>query len=312
MKAEAMSHQIRSFRVRTHRLRVLRAVALAALLAAAASLPVGAQAPAGRAPRAAKPQAPAPAGQPNFQGDWDPLNTGTFDLTDPRTGGSRLDEILNERAGQVRLRKPSRVIDPSDGKIPYQPWAAARQAVLAAHMDSPTRPEHIDSQARCLPGGVPREMFHSQTRILQTNDAVIIQQAQNHVFRVIPLDNRPALDPRITLWMGDSRGHFEGNTLVVDVRNQNAKGRFDMVGNFASDRIHVVERWTLVDASTIRYEARIEDPTVYTRPWTVGATLKRGIRGEGEEYWEDACHEGERSADAMIIRTGEASSGTAP
>jgi len=288
-------------RSRAHR-RLLRAFAAAVMLAMLGSPPVAAQ---GRraAPKPPAPQAAAPAGQPNLQGDWDPENTGTFDLTDPRTGGGRLDEILNERAGNVRVRKPSRVVDPPDGKIPYQPWAAAKQAVLGEHMDSPTLPEHIDSQARCLPGGVPREMFHSQLRILQTKDAVIMQQSQNHVFRVIPLDNRPAIDPRIKLWMGDSRGHFEGNTLVVDVRNQNAKGRFDMVGNFASDNIHVVERWTPINPTTINYEARIEDATVFTRPWTIRATLHRGLRGEGEEYWEDACHEGERSAESMIIRS---------
>jgi hypothetical protein len=275
---------------------------LTALLVAAL-LPLAAAAQQrSRTPPALGPQPAAPAGQPNLQGDWDPETSGTFDVTDPRTGGSRLDEILNERAGKARAVKPSRVIDPPDGKIPYQPWATQKQQELALHADSPTRPEHIDSQARCLPGGVPRELFHAQTRIVQTADYVIILQAQNHVFRIIPLDHRPPIAEKVKLWMGDSRGHFEGNTLVVDVRNQNAKGRFDMVGNFASDQLHVVERWTLVDPATIDYQATIEDATVYTRRWTIGSRLNRGRRGEGEEYWEDACHEGERSADAMILK----------
>jgi hypothetical protein len=103
--------------------------------------------------------------------------------------------------------------------------------------------------------------------------------------------------------MGDSRGHWEGTTLVVDVTNQNSKGRLDMVGNFSSDSVHVVERFAFVDAGTLDYRATIEDPTVYTRPWTIDSRFVRGRREQGIEYWEDACHEGERSADAMILHT---------
>ena len=242
-------------------------------------------------------------GQPDVQGDWDPEVTGTFDLTDPRAGGGRLEEIQREQKGIARIAKPSRVVDPPDGKIPYLPAAFARQQVLADHADTPVAPEHIDPQARCLAGGVPREMFHSQVRILQSAGQVVILNSQNHVFRVIPLDGRPHVGPHTKLWMGDSRGHWEGTTLIVDVTNQNAKGRLDMVGNFFSDNAHVVERFAFVDTNTLNYRATIEDPAVYTRPWTIASKFVRGKRGQGEEYWEDACHEGERSADAMIIRT---------
>jgi len=242
-------------------------------------------------------------GQPDVQGDWDPEVTGTFDLTDPRAGGGRLEEIQREQKGIARIAKPSRVVDPPDGKIPYLPAAAARQRVLADHADTPVAPEHIDPQARCLAGGVPREMFHSQVRILQSAGQVVILNSQNHMFRVIPLDGRPHVGPHTKLWMGDSRGYWEGTTLVVDVTNQNAKGRLDMVGNFFSDNAHVVERFEFTDANTFNYRATIEDSGVYTRPWTIASKFVRGKRGQGEEYWEDACHEGERSADAMVIRT---------
>jgi hypothetical protein len=242
-------------------------------------------------------------GQPDVQGDWDPEHTGTFDITDPRAGGGRLDEVIREQKGIVRVRKPSRVVDPPDGTIPYQPWAAAKQKVLGDHADTPTAPEHIDPQARCLAGGVPREMFHSQVRFLQSPGQVVLLNSQNHTYRVVPLDGRPHAGPHTKLWMGDSRGQWEGTTLVVDVTNQNGKGRLDMVGNFFSDAAHVVERFEFVDANTFNYRATIEDPAVYTRPWTIGSKFVRGKRGQGEEYWEDACHEGERSADAMIIQS---------
>ena len=108
---------------------------------------------------------------------------------------------------------------------------------------------------------------------------VVFLGAQKSVSRIIPLDGRPPLGDGIKLWMGDSRGRWEGRTLVVDVRNQNSKGRFDMVGNFASDAVQVIERWTIVDANTIEYTALITDPQVYSRPWTLGSRVVRAAIG---------------------------------
>jgi hypothetical protein len=133
---------------------------------------------------------------------------------------------------------------------------------------------------------------------------VIFLGEQKSVSRLIRLDAAPPLDERIKLWMGDSRGRWEGRTLVVDVRNQNSKGRFDMMGNFASNSVHVVERWTIVSDTVIDYRATIEDPTVYTRPWTIASRMLRTKPSQEPydgELWEDACHEGERSADDMVL-----------
>jgi hypothetical protein len=240
-------------------------------------------------------------GQPDVQGDWDAEIAGSFDLTDPRTGGARLGEQEQERKGVARRANPSRVVDPPDGKVPYQPWALARRNALAPHIEHPTSPEHIDPLNRCLPSGPIREMFHSQARFIQVPGAVVIVYAQNHIFRIIPLDGRPHPGERTKLWMGDSRGHWEGTTLVVDVTNLNAKGRLSALGDFSSDAVHMVERFVFVDARTMRYENTIEDASVYTRPWTIAANFARGRRAQGQEYWEDACHEGERSADSMLI-----------
>jgi hypothetical protein len=98
--------------------------------------------------------------------------------------------------------------------------------------------------------------------------------------------------------MGDSRGRWEGNTLVVDVMNNNSKSRFSTEGDFASDKLHMVERYTFLDANTMEYRATIEDPSVYTRPWTIQARMLRiHTKDPDYEVWEDACHEGEKHSD---------------
>ena len=96
-----------------------------------------------------------------------------------------------------------------------------------------------------------------------------------HAYRIIPTDGRPHVGENITLWQGDSRGRWDGTTLVVDVTNQNAKPWLDQAGNFYSDAARVVERFTMIDRDTIHYQATIEDPNVYTRPWTIAFPIRR-------------------------------------
>jgi hypothetical protein len=102
--------------------------------------------------------------------------------------------------------------------------------------------------------------------------------------------------------MGNSRGSWTGNTLVVDVTNLNGRNWLDQVGNFFSDNVHVVEHFTLADANTIDYEATIDDPTVFTRPWTIRLPLRRARGAGGDTYanetWENACHEGNHATEA--------------
>jgi hypothetical protein len=260
---------------------------------------------AGKAAAATRYEPPRrPDGQPDIQGVWGASPTGTFDLTDPKTGGGRIQELVDLAAGKPSKTKPSRVVDPPDGRIPYQPWAAAHQREMQSNVDHPTKREHIDPQARCLPGAVPRSFFHSDNMIVQTPGYVVMLTRNNHASRIIPLDGRPPLPGNIKLWLGDSRGHWEGNTLVVEVRNQNVKGRFDMVGNFATDNLYLVERWTIVDANTMDYTATFDDPNTFTRPWTIAARAVRQAPDDepyGDEFWEDACHEGERSSEQMVL-----------
>jgi len=102
------------------------------------------------------------------------------------------------------------------------------------------------------------------------------------------------------LWMGDSRGHWEGQTLAIDVTNLNDETWLDTASNFHSDALHVVERWTYVDADTINYEATLEDPTVYTQRLKIAFPLVRNKQKQ-YELLEFACHEGDRS-EALMIR----------
>jgi hypothetical protein len=133
-------------------------------------------------------------------------------------------------------------------------------------------------------------------QIIQTSGYVVHLLEYSHAYRIIPTAAGPHVPGPVKLWQGDSRGRWEGNTLVVDVTNSNGLTWFDNAGNFFSDAVHIVERFTLIDADTIHYEARIEDPKVYTRPWTMVSALTRN-KEPGFELFEQACHEGNRAVE---------------
>ena len=128
-------------------------------------------------------------------------------------------------------------------------------------------------------------------QIVQTPGYVLVFGSFAHTYRVIPTDGRPHLPSDIHLFMGNSRGRWEGNTLVVDVTNLRDRTWFDHVGNFYSDMVHVVERWTMFDPDVNALRATIDDPSVYTRPWTMALGWRRNSE-PGYEVWENACWEG--------------------
>jgi len=256
-------------------------VALSALVAAQAG------APDARSVRVGV-EARRPDGQPDMQGTWRPILGGTHSLDPAKSGASDFQERIT---GVVKIN-PSRVVDPPDGHIPYQPWAAELRRKLEAEYENPTRPEHIDSQTRCIVD-VPRLYYFPTFRILQPPGQVVFVWDEYHAFRVVPLDGRPRLGANIKLWMGDARGRWEGNTLVVETTNLKAKSRLDVVGDFFTDNARIVERFIFVDPKSLTYEATITDEKVFTRPWTLRVEHRRM---PDEEFWEWACHEGERDA----------------
>jgi hypothetical protein len=239
--------------------------------------------------------------QPRIEGYWDPEIGGTFSLTNPSRGGVGLQEDL----GKPVPKQASRVVDPADGQIPYLPWARVKQQYIQSNIKSPVKPEFIDTQARCLPGGPIRANFWHTVHILQYPGSVVFEYEGSHLFRVVPLDDRPHVGSDLKLWMGDSRGHWEGNTLVVDITSYNGRSRLSNVGDFTSDKAHIVERYTFLDNGHLKYEATIEDPTVFSRPWTISSPFHRGhVKERDYEQWEEACHEGERNVADSIVEEG--------
>jgi hypothetical protein len=259
-----------------------------------------------------------PDGQPDVQGFWASVTNGLF--SQPADG-----EYGNPPGHKPRKPEPRRVVDPPDHEVPYQHWARIKQQYIATNINFPTREEFVDPQVRCLPDGPVRDAFFHDFQIMQYPGYVVIEYEGDHDFRVIPLDGRPHPGSKIKLWMGDSRGHWEGTTLVVDVTNNNSKGRLSRYGDFASDNLHLTERFIFIDAKTLKYDVTFVDPTVYTQPWRISADFVSGIfpnglphstpgitmdTPRGYEQWEEACHEGERNADDSLQIGNPGSSGT--
>jgi hypothetical protein len=228
-------------------------------------------------------------GKPDFQGYWN-ANRQAFN-------------IEAHEASFAYQGGPTLIVDPPDGQVPYQPWAAAKQAERADKTLDPPSIEFLDPNAQCFLRGVPRQMWMMDYQFVQPSGSPFIftLHEQNHAYRVIPIDGRPALGAGIRKWMGDSRGRWDGNTLVIETTNQNGREWLDNVGNFYSEKVHIIERIAMVDADTLLWEARIEDATVYTRPWTMTFPLRRN-KTPGFQLIEFACHEGNKSPELQLRR----------
>jgi hypothetical protein len=240
-------------------------------------------------------------GQPDVQGFYRPEIAGTYSLVRPRRGIGPQDQSAYEKRKAENDLSKSRIVDPPDRQVPYQPWARTKQQALEATALNWTQPEHIDPQVRCDPDGVTRTIFWTQDfEIRQYPGYVVFLEDQNHTSRVIPLDGRPHIPGQIKLWMADSRGHWEGATLVVDVTNDNAKHRLSNEGDFSSDKVHIVEKYIFTGPNTFRLEQRYEDPSVYTRPWTLASEFSRAHAYQPNyELWFNECQEGERDVENL-------------
>ena len=239
-----------------------------------------------------------PDGQPDFQGFW-VRDTGQASPSHSlEEGAEPLSRVIQGRDPQAA--RGNWIADPPDGRMPYQPWAVAKRREYLANLYAPTQPDHLDPDDRCLLNGAARHVYTpGGFQLVQTTEYVVLLFEHAHAYRVIPIDERPRIPENIKLWNGDSRGRWEEDTLVIEVTHNNDAPWFDTHGSFYSDAMHLVERFTRIDANTMRYEATIEDPEVFARPWTIEMPLMRN-QEEGFELWEEACLEGERNIERML------------
>ena len=279
------------------------------------AVPVMAQGPGGgRGGRGGAPPAPAgpmprlPDGHPDMQGFWTPPAITDIEPPPPRAGRAAAPpRAPAPQAAPAPARGGGggglastgfgggggiRIIDPPDGKIPYNAEARAKQQdILNNHMaDEP--------ELHCYQSGVPHsESNQFGVQILQTPGYFVQLSEFMHTVRIIPTDGRAHIDAKYKLFQGDPVGHWEGDTLVVDTTNQNTKTWFDTSGNFKTEALHVTEKFIPQDANTIVYEATITDPSVYTQPWTARWNINRNrgttmSDGHPYEQMEFGCIEG--------------------
>lgn len=198
----------------------------------------------------------------------------------------------------IKSHRTSLIVDPADGRIP--PLTAEGQARMAARTERKRLhpadgPEDRGFSERCLnwtTAGPPMlpGAYNNNYQIVQTPDTVVIFNEMIHDARIIPMDGRPHVPANLHFWLGDSRGHWEGDTLVIDTTNLRDKagrnGGLEIL--HSSEDIHLVERFTRVDAKTLLYEFTVNDPLMYTKPWTAQIP---SVKTDGPIF-EYACHEG--------------------
>jgi len=226
-------------------------------------------------------------GQPEIQGHWSNTIANHNNWTDPQGGVPDDRSRANRQPGPREQRAPSRVTDPADGHVPFQPWALALQQEFLAHFPNPVKPQYIEPLARCAPGGVPKSFIWHGYEIRQYPGYVLFLFDSGT--RIVHLDGKPPLPENIKLWNADSRGRWEGNTLIVRVSNNNAKARFGRTGEFASENVQIEERFIFDnDGQRYNYVATFTDPTVYTQPWTATIPARRYTLKQEPDEWHFA------------------------
>jgi hypothetical protein len=201
-------------------------------------------------------------------------------------------------------RQTSLVVDPSNGRVPILPAAEKQRDFNLTSTDSY---ESMSPWDRCITRG-PTNLFpanyNNGYQIVQTPTHVVIVSEMIHETRIVPIDGRPHLPASVRQWSGDSRGHWDGTTLVVDTTNFNHSGWISthagsgrLRGVPYTEALHIVERFTRVSADAMIYTMTIEDPAVYERPWTVSIPF---THDDSYQMFEYACHEGNQATELML------------
>jgi hypothetical protein len=205
-------------------------------------------------------------GKPDLNGIWQALTTANWDIQDhPARQGPviALGAAFSVPAGQGVVE---------GNEIPYQPWAAAKKKENASNWLM------LDPEIKCYLPGVPRATYMPYPfQIVQSQNVILIAYEFASASRTIYMESKE--ESPVDTWMGWSRGRWDGDTLVVDVTSFNDQTWFDRAGNFHSDALHVIERYTPVSPDALRYDVTIEDPKVFTRPWKMSMPLYRRLEG---------------------------------
>ena len=244
------------------------------LMARPAVAPAQAQAAAYLAPRTAD-------GKPNLNGIWQVLNTANWDIQDHAAQAGPYSHLL----GAYFYAPPGKGVVEGN-EIPYQPWALAKKKEnFEKRLVMDTSDLRVgDPEAKCYLPGVPRATYIPHPfQIVQNPATILIAYEFAHTGRTIHLGKvDPAPYVAVDTWMGHSEGRWEGETLVVDVKGLIDQTWFDRAGNFHSDALHVVERYTPISPVALMYQATIEDPKVFTRPWKMSMPLYRRIEKDAQ------------------------------
>ncbi len=204
-------------------------------------------------------------GHPDLSGIWQTMSTANWDLEDhPAAAGPffQLGAVGAIPSGQGVVE---------GGEIPYKPEA------LKQKQENFKNRWKDDPEVKCYMGGIPRSNYMPYPfQIVQTPRSILMDYEYASSNRVINMDKKP-VEASVDTWMGTANGHWEGETLVVDNTGFNDESWFDRAGDFHSDQLHVVERFTLADADHLNYEATIEDSQVFIRPWKISLTLYRHV-----------------------------------
>jgi hypothetical protein len=222
----------------------------------------------------------------------------------PGDVGRDNDAFIDQHLAILPNGQTSLVVEPADGKVPFRPEALQRRDFNLTRFDSY---ETMSQWDRCVtrePTTMFPVVYNNAYQIVQTPGHVLIVTEMIHDARVIPIGRGGHADARVRSWGGDSRGHWEGKTLVVDTTNFNARGWIATGGNSGalrgvpySEQLHIVERFTPIDRATMAYEITIEDPANYTAPWKIAYPLARDDKYQMFEY---ACHEGNRAIELIL------------
>jgi hypothetical protein len=204
-------------------------------------------------------------GKPNLNGIWQTMNTANWNLEPHAAAPAPV--LAMGAAGAI----PPGLGVVEGGTIPYLPGARARKDENAKNWLT------ADPEVKCYLPGVPRATYMPHPfQIVQSRDVILIAYQYASASRTIPLAPR-TVEPPVETWMGDSVGRWEGDTLVVETDSFNDQTWFDRAGNYHSEALRVVERYTPIDVNLIQYEATIEDPTVFSRPWKISLPLYRRV-----------------------------------